>query len=46
MENERKMCLCTGMLFDGTDAPLVQIQVPDFTADTQASQPVSPDSAS
>ena len=32
MENERKMCLCTGMLFDATDMPLVQIQVPDFTA--------------
>ncbi len=30
MDNERKMCLCTGMVYDG--AP-VQIQVPDFTAD-------------
>ncbi|WP_375417002.1 GNAT family N-acetyltransferase [uncultured Hymenobacter sp.] len=30
MDNERKMCLCTGMVYDG--AP-VQIQIPDFTAD-------------
>jgi hypothetical protein len=31
MENERKMCLCTGMLFDAADK-LVQVQVPDFAA--------------
>ena len=31
IENERKMCLCTGMLFDATDK-LVQLQLPDFTA--------------
>ncbi|SFQ50590.1 GNAT family N-acetyltransferase [Hymenobacter arizonensis] len=45
MENERKMCLCTGMVFDA-NAPLVQIQVPDFAAVTQDQLPVSPDSAS
>ncbi|WP_204376197.1 GNAT family N-acetyltransferase [Hymenobacter coccineus] len=31
MENERKMCLCTGMLYDAADQ-LVQVQVPDFAA--------------
>ena len=31
MENERKMCLCTGMLYD-TPEKLVQVQVPDFSA--------------
>ncbi|WP_310395532.1 GNAT family N-acetyltransferase [Hymenobacter sp.] len=41
VDNERKMCLCTGMLFDAADA-LVQLQVPEFAA---ASQPVSPASA-
>ncbi|MBD2770046.1 GNAT family N-acetyltransferase [Hymenobacter sp. BT664] len=44
-ENERRMCLCTGMLFDGS-APLVQLQVPDFSAGTHDPQLVSPDSAS
>ena len=29
MDNDRKMCLCTGMLFDAADK-LVQLQVPDF----------------
>ena len=29
MENERKMCLCTGMVYDAADK-LVQVQVPDF----------------
>lgn len=38
MENERKMCLCTGMVYDG--AP-VQIQVPDFAADAVPSSPTS-----
>ena len=37
MENERKMCLCTGMLFDAADAPVpVQIHVPDFSANSEA----------
>jgi hypothetical protein len=26
MENERKMCLCTGMLFDKLDAPLPAVE--------------------
>ena len=43
MDNERKLCLCTGMLFDATDK-LVQVQIPDFN--TVASQPDSPHSAS
>ena len=30
LDNERKMCLCTGMVFDGGP---VQIHVPDFAAD-------------
>ncbi|GAB3857254.1 GNAT family N-acetyltransferase [Hymenobacter terrigena] len=30
MENERKMCLCTGMLYDTPEKQLVQVQVPDF----------------
>ena len=29
MDNDRKMCLCTGMLFDAADK-LVPLQVPDF----------------
>jgi N-acetylglutamate synthase-like GNAT family acetyltransferase len=41
VENERKMCLCTGMLFDG-GAPLVQLQVPDFSADAPDQPLVSP----
>ena len=45
MENERKICLCTGMLFEMPDA-LVQLQVPDFAAEAAASQSTSPDSAS
>ena len=40
MENERKLCLCTGMLFDATDK-LVQVQVPDFNVVASASQPDS-----
>ncbi|MGI4885638.1 MAG: GNAT family N-acetyltransferase [Janthinobacterium lividum] len=39
MENERKMCLCTGMVYDG--AP-VQIHVPDFAADVMPSPTISP----
>ena len=30
MENERKLCLCTGMLYDTPEKQLVQLQVPDF----------------
>ena len=41
MDNDRKMCLCTGMLFDAADK-LVQVQVPDFAALATASlAPVS-----
>ena len=40
MENERKLCLCTGMLYDTTDK-LVQVQVPDFNVVASASQPDS-----
>ena len=41
MDNERKMCLCTGMLFDAADK-LLQVQVPDFAALATASlTPVS-----
>src|SRR6476469_6889830 len=29
MENERKMCLCTGMLFDKLDAPLPENEMPE-----------------
>ena len=43
MDNERKLCLCTGMLFDAADK-LVQVQIPDFN--TVASQLDSPHSAS
>ena len=35
MENERKLCLCTGMLYDATEK-LVQVQVPDFATTTPA----------
>ena len=38
LDNERKMCLCTGMVYDG--APM-QIQVPDFAADAVPSSPTS-----
>ena len=38
LDNERKMCLCTGMVYDG--AP-VQIHVPDFAADAVPSSPTS-----
>ena len=31
IENERKLCLCTGMLYDTPEKQLVQLQVPDFT---------------
>ena len=44
MENERKMCLCTGMLFDAADK-LVQVQVPDFAVLT-SNLPLAHDSAS
>ena len=44
LENERKMCLCTGMLFDAADK-LLQVQIPDFAALTPA-LPVAHDSAS
>ena len=44
LENERKMCLCTGMLFDAADK-LLQVQIPDFAALTPAF-PVAHDSAS
>ena len=44
MENERKLCLCTGMLFDATEA-LVQLQVPDFATAPAPYAPV-PDPAS
>jgi len=43
MDNDRKMCLCTGMLYDAADKVL-QVQIPDFNAAT-APQPASPDSA-
>ncbi|WP_205012944.1 GNAT family N-acetyltransferase [Hymenobacter nivis] len=47
MENERKMCLCTGMLYDAADK-LVQVQVPDFAAlgapAAPAAQALAPDS--
>jgi N-acetylglutamate synthase-like GNAT family acetyltransferase len=38
MENERNMCLCTGMVYDG--AP-VQIQIPEFTADDANTSPIT-----
>ena len=43
MDNERKLCLCTGMLFDAADK-LVQVQIPNFN--TVASQVDFPNSAS
>ncbi len=43
MDNERKLCLCTGMLFDAANK-LVQLQIPDFN--TSVGQPASPASAS
>jgi hypothetical protein len=33
MENERKMCLCTGMLFDKLDAPLPAIEESEVAAE-------------
>ncbi|OGX83716.1 GNAT family N-acetyltransferase [Hymenobacter glacialis] len=36
MENERKMCLCTGMLYDTPEKQLVQLQVPDFNVTTSS----------
>lgn len=45
MENERKICLCTGMLFEVPDT-LVQLQVPDFAVVATDSQSISPDSES
>ena len=44
MENERKLCLCTGMLYD-TPEKLVQLQVPAF-ATLAPDHPVAHDSAS
>lgn len=45
MENERKLCLCTGMLYDTPEKQLVQLQVPDFAALT-STLPLAHDSAS
>ena len=45
MENERKMCLCTGMLYDTPEKQLVQVQVPDFATLTPT-LPLAHDSAS
>lgn len=42
MENERKMCLCTGMLFDAADK-LLQVQVPDFAAMVTPPLPIGTD---
>ncbi len=40
LDNERKMCLCTGMVYDGEP---VQIHVPDFAADARpATEKTSP----
>ena len=44
MENERKMCLCTGMLFDAADK-LVQVQVPDFASQITPPLPIGTDPA-
>jgi hypothetical protein len=44
MENERKMCLCTGMLYD-TPEKLVQLQVPDFAAHLTPPLPIGTDPA-
>ena len=35
MDNGRKMCLCTGMLYDAADK-LVQVQIPDFNIASQS----------
>lgn len=45
MENERKICLCTGMLFDAADK-LVQVQVPDFATVATSALPLAHDPAS
>ena len=45
MENERKLCLCTGMLYDTPEKQLVQVQVPDFAVLTPT-LPLAHDSAS
>jgi hypothetical protein len=44
MENERKMCLCTGMLYDAADK-LVQVQVPDFASHLTPPLPIGTDPA-
>ncbi|UOQ96921.1 GNAT family N-acetyltransferase [Hymenobacter sp. 5317J-9] len=45
MENERKMCLCTGMLYDTPEKQLVQVQVPDFAAHITPPLPIGTDPA-
>jgi len=45
MENERKMCLCTGMLYDTPEKQLVQVQVPDFAAHITPPLPIGADPA-
>jgi hypothetical protein len=44
MENERKMCLCTGMLYDAADK-LVQVHVPDFASHITPPLPIGTDPA-
>ena len=44
MENERKMCLCTGMLFDAADK-LVQVQVPNFASMATPPLPIGTNAA-
>ncbi|OGX85772.1 GNAT family N-acetyltransferase [Hymenobacter lapidarius] len=38
MENERKLCLCTGMLYDTPEKQLVQLQVPEFNVVPSSSE--------
>ncbi|WP_460499826.1 GNAT family N-acetyltransferase [Hymenobacter agri] len=45
MENERKMCLCTGMLYDTPEKQLVQLQVPDFASHLTPPLPIGTDPA-
>ncbi|MBF9143286.1 GNAT family N-acetyltransferase [Hymenobacter properus] len=45
MENERKMCLCTGMLYDTPEKQLVQVQVPDFASHITPPLPIGTDPA-
>ena len=44
MDNERKLCLCTGMLFDAANAP-VQLHVPDFSIVSTPAEAVTADPA-